>query len=681
MHAINTQPLVRQVMILTLLSSIIFIIVLGSFTSFRMTQYAVGQAENEIRNELNLIKGLLDLSYKNEVFRTTKNLELLEQMYGKDYILSPEETPTNTIPLPTLKAGNNIINNETAIMAEFTKLTGFKAAVFARKGDDLYHVSTSAKKPDGTSLVGLRTPLPPDSPVLKEILSGQRVYQILLRDGKPSMVGYHPIKNAQGQVIGTFGMRIPLEESGFNELKRTIREVKIGKTGYIFALMPQKTEEIAHIMIHPKYEGQSLNKIDESVRTVLKRQMETKIGTEFYDYPDAENGNKMRTKIMVHDYIQSWNWYIAATVWQDEILESAVNLRNLIIGLFILSVVLSSILLYFGVASRLKPIKGLLDGLDAIGQGHLSTKLLAKQNSRNEIDMLAIRINYMVDNIRKMIGQVIHSASEVSTYARDVQVSSDQLATSAQDQSLAAGEMANAIGHITTQINHIAENANHANEIAATASHTSHEGRTVVQQAVAEMERIAHELHTSAENVLALGEKSSKISGIVNVIRDIADQTNLLALNAAIEAARAGEQGRGFAVVADEVRKLAERTSQSTQEIAGVILSITQETQLAAEGMQSVRTGMETGVNLAKKVEETLININQHNDQTTQVASEIASATQTQRHAGEAIASQIQTIREMANQNVEAGQHNRETVQHLLGLAKALQNVVSQFRL
>lgn len=167
MHAINTQPLVRQVMILTLMSSIIFIIVLGSFTSFRMTQYAVNQAENEIRNELNLIKGLLDLSYKNEVFRTTKNLELLEQMYGKEYTLSTEETPTNNVPLPTLKANNNIINNETAVMAEFTKITGFKAAVFARKGDDLYHVSTSAKKPDGTSLVGLRTPCPLTHPSSK----------------------------------------------------------------------------------------------------------------------------------------------------------------------------------------------------------------------------------------------------------------------------------------------------------------------------------------------------------------------------------------------------------------------------------------------------------------------------------------------------------------------------------
>lgn len=681
MKTINTQPLVRQVMFITLLSSIIFIIVLSGFVSLRMNQYAVQQAESETRNELSLIKGLLELSYKNEVIRTSRLLEVLEQMYKNKMTLGPEETLTNGVTLPTLKAGEFVVNNDTTIMAEFSKLTGFKAAILVRKGDDLFHISTPINKPDGTSLVGLRTPLPADSPLLKRILSGERIYQILLRDGKPNMVGYHPIKNERGEVIATFGVRIPLEEAGFDAMKKTIREVKIGKTGYIFALMPQKGEDLAKIMIHPTFENKTVGSLENFVKQVLARQLETKSGTDFYDYPDATNQNKMRTKIMVHDYVPSWNWYIAATVWQDEILEPASNLRNIIVGLFILSVILSSLLLYFGIASRLRPIQSLLDGLESIGKGELSTKLTARQNSRNELDMLAIRINIMVENIRKMISKVVHSASEVSTYARDVQVSSDQLAASAQDQSEAASEMVDAINNITTQINHIAENANHANDIAATASHASHEGRTVVQQAVAEMESIAHELHLSAENVLSLGEKSTKISGIVNVIRDIADQTNLLALNAAIEAARAGEQGRGFAVVADEVRKLAERTSQSTQEIAGVISTITEETQSAAEGMQSVRTNMETGVNLAKQVEEKLININQHNDKTTQVASEIADATQTQRHAGESITTKIQTIQDMATQNVEAGKHNRDTVQHLLGLSHELQNVVSQFRL
>ena len=111
---------------------------------------------------------------------------------------------------------------------------------------------------------------------------------------------------------------------------------------------------------------------------------------------------------MVHDYVPSWNWYIAATVWQDEILEPASNLRNIIVGLFILSVILSSLLLYFGIASRLRPIQSLLDGLESIGKGELSTKLTARQNSRNELDMLAIRINIMVENIRKMISKVVH---------------------------------------------------------------------------------------------------------------------------------------------------------------------------------------------------------------------------------------------------------------------------------
>lgn len=677
----HTQPLVRQVMLLSTLLSLLFVTLLGGIISWRMNQYAISQAENEIRNELNLIKGLLDLSYKNEQARAQRQLELLENMYpGTTFSLS-ETILTNGIMLPQLRANNLTINNDVSIMREFTRLTGFKAAVLVRKNNDLFHVSTEITKPDGSSLVGLRTPLPIDSPMLQDILAGKRSYQVLLRDGKPNMIAYHPIKDPQGQVIAAVGMRIPLESSGLGELKKTIGDIKIGKTGYLYAFTPKKGEDIGVMMIHPTAEGKTINQLPNYVKSVIKKQIENKNGTHIYEYPDSEKNGNMRTKVMVHDYIASWNWHISATVWQDEILEEANYLRNLIIGLFSGAGLLMVLALYYGINSRLRPIDRLLSGLDAIGNGDLTTTLRVRNNSNNEFDLLAARINHMVQNIRHMITQVLDSAKSINGYAQDVQVASTQMQHSAQAQHTAAQEMAQTIDRITEQINHIAENAHHANDIATTASQSSHNGRHVVQQAVQEMSRIANELHASADIVLSLGAKSSQISGIIDVIRDIADQTNLLALNAAIEAARAGEQGRGFAVVADEVRKLAERTSQSTQEIAHMISSIDQQTQQAATSMNNVRDGMQQGVDLAKEAERTLSAINHHTDQSTQVISEIAQATQNQRHSGSDINEKILSISTMASQNAAASEHNRTTVQHLLGLADNLHQNMRQFRL
>lgn len=681
MPKFHTLPLVRQVMVLATLVSLLFIIILGSVVSWRMNKHAITQAENEVRNELNLIKGLLDLSYKNEQSRAQRQLELLENMYpGNTFSLTGQDVLTNGVALPQLQAGAVTVNNDVTIMREFTRLTGFKAALLVRKGNDLFHISTEITKPDGTSLVGLRTPLPPDSPMLQDILAGKRNYQVLLRDGKPNMIAYHPIKNTRGEVIAAVGMRIPLESSGLGELKKTIGQIKIGKTGYLYAFTPKAGEEMGIMMVHPTAEGKTINQLPDYVKTVIKQQIDHKNGTHIYEYPDPDS-QSMHTKIMVHDYISSWNWHIAATVWQDEILEEANYLRNLIITLLSVAGVLMVLVLYYGLNSRLRPIDRLLTGLDAIGRGDLTTTLRVREKSRNELDLLAARINHMVLNIRHMITQVLESAQAVNRYAQDVQVASSQMQNSAHAQHNAAQDMARAIDQITEQINHIAENAHHANHIASTASQSSHSGRQVVQEAVQEMSKIASELHASADIVLSLGDKSSQISGIVDVIREIADQTNLLALNAAIEAARAGEQGRGFAVVADEVRKLAERTSQSTQEIAHVILSISQQTQQAATSMNSVRDGMQQGVELAKEAETALSAINQHTDQSTQIVRQIAQATQSQRESGTDISDKIQAISTMASQNAAASEHNRTTVQHLLELAHNLHQTMRQFRL
>jgi methyl-accepting chemotaxis protein len=194
------------------------------------------------------------------------------------------------------------------------------------------------------------------------------------------------------------------------------------------------------------------------------------------------------------------------------------------------------------------------------------------------------------------------------------------------------------------------------------------------------MSRISDSVNQSARLIQTLGEHSDQISAIVNVIKEIADQTNLLALNAAIEAARAGEQGRGFAVVADEVRKLAERTSKSTEEISAMISNIQIGTTGAVSSMEEGSTRVRDGVKMARQAGESMLKIRSGAEQVIASVSEIMSALKEQSIASGQVAGNVEQIARMTEQNNAEVQEIARTAEHLEQLAASLQSSVSQFK-
>jgi methyl-accepting chemotaxis protein len=233
--------------------------------------------------------------------------------------------------------------------------------------------------------------------------------------------------------------------------------------------------------------------------------------------------------------------------------------------------------------------------------------------------------------------------------------------------------MSASILQINGSISHVAEASNSARE------HTIN-GRQVVQSAAQEMASIAEAISATAASVQNLGESSRGISDIVAVIREIADQTNLLALNAAIEAARAGEAGRGFAVVADEVRKLAERTSQSTQQITLMINTIQQETGAAVERIVGVNSQALEGVNLANQADQAVAAIDEQSGEVTVTIGDIATATAEQCQASADIAHHIEEISRMAEQNTGAIQQMSTAVRELEKMTEHLDQQIATFR-
>jgi methyl-accepting chemotaxis protein len=234
---------------------------------------------------------------------------------------------------------------------------------------------------------------------------------------------------------------------------------------------------------------------------------------------------------------------------------------------------------------------------------------------------------------------------------------------------------------MTVSIGQVAEHAQEAAAIADKSSALAREGESIVRAASSEMNSIAQSVRHGSELVETLNRRSAEISTIVRVIKDIADQTNLLALNAAIEAARAGEQGRGFAVVADEVRKLAERTGSATSEIGSMIEAIQRETSSVVETMQAGGDKVVQGVKLADEAAAALEKINAQTMEAVQSVNAIASATREQQAASSDIARNVERIAQMTEESGAAAHHNADSATSLERLASGLQSRVARFKL
>ena len=293
----------------------------------------------------------------------------------------------------------------------------------------------------------------------------------------------------------------------------------------------------------------------------------------------------------------------------------------------------------------------------------------------------ATAFNRLMESFQGIVGKVCFNSLQVAEAAEHLIKEANSVAGGSGRQRGAAEAAMHAMEEMNLGINQVAENAELTAANAQSARELSKQGAEIVDRASAEIERIAQSVAQSAQVVAALGERSQAISGIVRTIHDIADQTNLLALNAAIEAARAGEQGRGFAVVADEVRKLAERTTAATKEIGDMIGAIQGETQTAIASIQQGSTQARSGADLARQAAESLQQINQGAQQTMEKVEAIATAIQQQSANGQNITGHVQDILKMAEDNSSTAGRTLTEAGQLETLALNLKEVSNVFKL
>ncbi|MBS7423054.1 methyl-accepting chemotaxis protein [Pseudomonas syringae] len=323
------------------------------------------------------------------------------------------------------------------------------------------------------------------------------------------------------------------------------------------------------------------------------------------------------------------------------------------------------------------PLQETLEVVERVASGDLSRNL--NVDRKDELGKLQATIQRMTVSLRELVGGIRDGVTQIASAAEELSAVTEQTSAGVNSQKVETDQVATAMHEMTATVQEVARNAEEASEAAVTADRQARDGERVVNEAIAQIERLASAVGNSSEAMGALKQESDKIGSVLDVIKSVAEQTNLLALNAAIEAARAGEAGRGFAVVADEVRSLAQRTQKSTEEIEALIARLQSGTQQATTVMDSSRELSTSSVELTRRAGGSLESITKTVSAIQAMNQQIAAAAEEQSATAEEINRSIINVRDVSEQTSAASEETAASSVELARLGNHLQVLVSRF--
>ncbi len=374
------------------------------------------------------------------------------------------------------------------------------------------------------------------------------------------------------------------------------------------------------------------------------------------------------------------NWLMGVVVPEGKATESISRLLYGMLGLMVGALVVGFFVTSVGISRLMNGISLLRDAMQnmAVGSGDLTAKLPV--DSRDEVGQTKDAFNRFLASLKDMVSEVKGNSISLLDGIETVSKATDNISASSNQQANAANATAAAIEEMTVSVAHIADSARSAEQMTHDSGKASRQLAGEVRETAEEIALISTTVKQLETVLKGLDSRSMQISNIVAVIKEIADQTNLLALNAAIEAARAGEQGRGFAVVADEVRKLAERTGVSTVEIGNMIRFIQDETKSAVGSMERAVAQVERGVQKSQAVTHSIEQIEKSSQAVEQALGSIATATSEQSSASQEIARNIERINEMTQSSDVSVRETQSQTHQLRQLAQDLRVLMDRFR-
>jgi methyl-accepting chemotaxis protein len=353
--------------------------------------------------------------------------------------------------------------------------------------------------------------------------------------------------------------------------------------------------------------------------------------------------------------------------------------RNMIIGLMVVSALLGAWLMYFIVHKVVcRSLWWALKSLERLADGDLTQDIKVK--STEEIGQIFLAIKKMIDKLREFSNHMNELAHALTASSRELLTTTESMNHGVHEQTGQTEQVASAITEMSQTCIDVAENADHASQSAKETTSAAHNGFDTVAEVMAEMRKIVESVQESSITIGKLGQSSKQIGEIVGTIEDIADQTNLLALNAAIEAARAGEQGRGFAVVADEVRALAERTTKATKEIGVMISAIQGDTARAVTSMMTSKHQVDSGLGKAEEASNALQHIVEISNKNMEMICVIATATEEQSAVTSQVSDSVEQIAAGTRVSETSADFIQEKAELLAKLSEDLEETAAWFK-
>ncbi|WP_263261897.1 methyl-accepting chemotaxis protein [Pseudomonas sp. RIT-PI-S] len=628
----------------------VLIVLISASTAFALRsldQANLATREEHMASEARLLSDQLD-TFHNTLRESTQRLSgLFESRFAAGLSLHPEQ-PVSVAgaSTPGLWLGDAVLNNDFREVDDFRKMTAGVATVFVRSGEDFVRISTSLTKQDGTRAIG--TQLDHAHPAYQRLLAGQNYVGAAALFGRSYMTQYTPVRDAAGKVIAVLFVGFDYTDAQKAQFSN-LAQFRIGKSGSLALLDAQ-----GQWLVPPA----GVKNLEAAAKAA---QGEPRKGR-FWSDGDAEYYS-----VAVPFAQGPWSVIASMPLQELRAVTWSVGTR-LVLGslLATLLAVAAAILL---LRRRLKPLGDLVRQAEALGAGDLEARLTVAGN--DEIAQLARSFNHMGEALATMVRHIRTAAEQVSSRAQALSGLSAGAYEGMEQQSGEITSMAGAVEEFSATSLNIADNMSETERVAQQNAEHTRTGRTSMDQASSSLGQIAGALNDTAKVIDTLGQRSQEIGGIVGVITSIAEQTNLLALNAAIEAARAGEQGRGFAVVADEVRSLASRTRQATDEISTMIASIQQQTGQAVQTMEQGKQLMQEGLSRNAKVADALSHIDEQSRMAGQQFAAIAAATQEQSETATLLSSNLQSI-------AHANSDQREVVSNLAITARDLENLAAE---